>query len=131
MYQAVTRGIRVKVTPRFLPDESEPGSGRFFWAYSVRIDNGSPETVQLLSRHWQIVDGNGHFEEVRGDGVVGEQPVIEPGGHFDYTSGCPLTTPDGTMSGSYRMRVNATGETFEAEIPAFALTSPYARRTAH
>ncbi len=131
MYQAVTRSIRVHVTPRFLPDESDPDSGRYFWAYTVRIDNDGSETVQLLSRHWQIVDGNGRFEEVRGDGVVGEQPVIQPGGQFEYTSGCPLTTPDGTMAGSYRMSVQATGETFEAEIPAFALTSPFARRTSH
>lgn len=131
MYQAVTRGIRVHVTPRFLRDESEPDNGRYFWAYTVRIDNGNAEAVQLLSRHWQIVDGHGRFEEVRGDGVVGEQPTIEPGGHFEYTSGCPLTTPDGTMAGSYRMSVHATGETFDVEIPAFALTSPFARRTSH
>lgn len=131
MFEAVTRGIHVHVTPRYLADESEPESRRYFWAYTVRIHNGGDARVQLLSRHWQIVDGNGRFEEVRGDGVVGEQPVIDPGAAFEYTSGCPLTTPDGTMSGSYRMALLATGETFEAEIPAFALTSPHARRTAH
>ena len=130
MYKAVTRGIRVTVMPRFLEEESAPDEGRFFFAYTVEITNLSTERVQLRSRHWRIFDGNGKLQEVRGAGVVGEQPVLGPGETFNYTSGCPLTTPDGTMQGSYTM-VTASGETFQAEIPAFSLDGPQAKRALH
>ena len=130
MYKAVTRGISVTVTPRFMPEESSPDQGRYFFAYTVEIINGSLERVQLRSRYWRIVDGNGNVEEVRGAGVVGKQPVLGPGESFHYTSGCPLRTPGGTMEGSYAM-VTATGETFDAEIPAFSLDSPHVKRVFH
>jgi ApaG protein len=130
MYQAVTRGISVTVSSRFMPEESSPDEGRYFFAYSVEIINKGLEQVQLRSRHWRIVDGLGQLQEVRGSGVVGQQPVLGPGESFSYTSGCPLTTPDGTMQGSYEM-VTASGETFEAEIPAFPLDSPHVKRVMH
>lgn len=130
MYKAVTRGISVTVTPRFMPEESSPDEGRYFFAYSVEIINLGLERVQLRTRHWRIIDGNGHLQEVRGTGVVGQQPVLGPGESFNYTSGCPLPTPDGTMEGSYVMET-ASGETFAAEIPAFSLDSPFARRAVH
>jgi ApaG protein len=97
MYKAVTRGIRVTVMPRFVEEESAPDQQRFFFAYTVEITNMSTERVQLRSRHWRIVDGRGQLQEVRGPGVVGKQPELGPGETFSYTSGCPLTTPDGTM----------------------------------
>ena len=130
MYKAVTRGIRVTVLPRFVEEESSPDEGKFFFAYAVEITNLSTERVQLRARHWRIVDGRGQLHEVRGPGVVGEQPVLGPGETFSYTSGCPLTTPDGTMVGTYTM-VTASGETFQAEIPAFSLESPHFRRVVH
>jgi len=130
MYKAVTRGIRVTVMPRFLEEESSPDEGRFFFAYTVEITNLSTERVQLRSRYWRIIDGNGRLQEVRGAGVVGEQPVLGPGETFNYTSGCPLTTPNGTMQGTYTM-VTAGGEAFQAEIPAFSLDSPQAKRALH
>jgi ApaG protein len=130
MYKAVTRGISVTVTPRFMPEESSPENGRYFFAYTVEIINTGLERVQLRSRYWKIIDGNGNVQEVRGAGVVGKQPVLGPGESFHYTSGCPLTTPDGTMEGCYIM-VTATGETFQADIPAFSLDSPHARRVIH
>lgn len=130
MYKAVTRAISVTVTPRFLPDESSPGDGRYVFAYSVEIINTGPERVQLLSRYWKIVDGKGQVQEVRGAGVIGKQPVLGPGESFSYTSGCPLTTPNGTMEGCYTM-ATATGDTFEAVIPAFSLDSPHAKRVVH
>jgi ApaG protein len=130
MYKAVTRGISVTVMPRFMPEESSPEDGRYFFAYTVEIINLGLERVQLRARHWRIVDGNGRMQEVRGTGVVGRQPVLGPGESFNYTSGCPLPTPDGTMEGSYAMET-ASGETFAVEIPAFSLDSPYARRVVH
>ncbi|HEX2554594.1 MAG TPA: Co2+/Mg2+ efflux protein ApaG [Microvirga sp.] len=130
MYKAVTRGISVSVTPRFMPEESSPDDGRYFFAYTVEIINTGLERVQLRSRYWRIVDGNGNVQEVRGAGVVGKQPVLGPGESFHYTSGCPLPTPDGTMEGTYDM-VTAAGETFQAAIPAFSLDSPHARRVVH
>ena len=130
MYKALTRGISVTVTSRFVPEESSPDQGRYFFAYSIEITNLSLERVQLRSRYWKIVDGRGNLQEVRGEGVVGKQPVLGPGESFSYTSGCPLPTPDGTMQGSYTM-VTAGGETFEAAIPAFSLDSPYAKRVVH
>lgn len=127
MYKAVTHNIQVTVLPEFLPDRSEPDEGRFFWAYTIEIANLGDSTVQLKSRHWRITDARGHTEEVRGVGVVGEQPIISPGDSFRYTSGCPLTTPSGIMAGSYRM-ASETGEVFDVEIPAFSLDSPHAKR---
>jgi ApaG protein len=130
MYNAVTRGISVRVTPRFVPEESSPEDSRYFFAYAVEIINLGHERVQLRSRYWKIIDGRGEVQEVRGAGVVGKQPVLGPGESFSYTSGCPLPTPDGTMQGRYTM-VTASGETFEAEIPAFSLDSPNVRRVVH
>jgi ApaG protein len=130
MYKAVTRGIRVAVTPRFVEEESSPDEGRFFFAYTVEITNLNTERVQLRARYWRIVDGQGQLQEVRGAGVVGKQPVLGPGETFTYTSGCPLNTPDGTMEGVYIM-VGADGQTFEATIPAFSLDSPHIKRVMH
>ena len=103
MYEAVTRGIRIRVTPQFLEEESAPDERRYFWAYTIDIVNEGSETVQLRSRHWRITDADGHTEEVRGPGVVGQTPVLQPGDSFRYTSGCPLETPSGIMVGSYQM----------------------------
>jgi ApaG protein len=126
-YAAVTRGVRVAVTPRYLPEESAPEDARYFWAYSVRIENLGEETVQLVSRHWIITDGLNRVEEVQGPGVVGEQPTLRRGERFEYTSGCPLPTPSGAMRGAYQMRTEA-GEPFEAVIPEFSLHRPEAAR---
>ncbi|HEV2559729.1 MAG TPA: Co2+/Mg2+ efflux protein ApaG [Microvirga sp.] len=130
MYKALTRGISVTVTSRFVSEESSPEDGRYFFAYSVEITNLSLERVQLRSRYWKIIDGHGAVQEVRGEGVVGKQPVLGPGESFSYTSGTPLPTPDGTMQGSYTM-VTAKGETFQAAIPAFSLDFPHAKRIVH
>jgi len=130
MYKAVTRGISVTVTPRYMPEESSPDDGRYFFAYTMEIINTSLERVQLKARYWKIVDGLGQVQEVRGAGVVGEQPVLGPGESYSYTSGCPLPTPNGTMQGSYIMET-ADGQTFEAEIPAFSLDIPQAKRILH
>jgi ApaG protein len=127
MYEAVTQGVRVSVTPEFLEDRSSPDDGRYFWAYTVEITNERRETVQLRSRLWRITDGNGRTEEVRGPGVVGQQPVLAAGESFKYTSGCPLTTPSGIMTGAYQM-THEDGKLFSVTIPAFSLDSPYARR---
>lgn len=126
-YEAVTRGIAVRVSPTFLPNQSDPARGQFAWAYTVEIANRGAETVQLLARHWVITDGRGRVEIVDGPGVVGEQPTLKAGEAFRYTSGCPLTTPSGDMHGVYRM-ITASGDTFEAEIPAFSLHLPDAAR---
>jgi ApaG protein len=123
-YSATTREIRVSVKPTFLEDQSAPADGRFVWAYQVKIENLGRETVQLRSRHWRITDARGELYEVKGPGVVGEQPVLEPGDTFEYTSGTPLTTPSGIMAGAYRME-NERGETFDIEVPAFSLDSPH------
>jgi ApaG protein len=130
MYKAVTRSISVTVVPRFMPEESSPDEGRYFFAYTVEIINLGLTRVQLRSRYWKIVDGRGQVQEVRGSGVVGEQPVLGPGESYSYTSGCPLTTPNGTMQGSYLM-VTKDGETFDAEIPAFSLDTPHTKRVMH
>jgi len=130
MYERQTRNIRVAVKPAFLDDQSDPDEARYLWSYTVTIENTGAETVQLLSRHWHITDGNGQIKEVNGPGVVGAQPVLAPGQKFQYTSGCPLETASGTMSGRYQM-MSASGESFEAEIPAFLLESPYERRQIH
>jgi ApaG protein len=120
--EASTRGIRVQVEARYAPEHSQPGR-KWFFLYTVRISNEGDETVQLVSRHWIITDATGHVEEVRGAGVVGEQPVLEPGEAFEYTSGCPLPTPFGDMAGSYQM-VTADGERFDAAISPFLLREP-------
>ncbi len=127
MYIAVTRNIQVTVLPEFLADRSEPDKGRFFWAYTIEITNMGPEAVQLISRHWVITDAVGRVEEVRGAGVVGEQPVLNPGEAFRYTSGCPLDTPSGLMAGTYRME-DADGAAFDVQIPPFSLDCPHLKR---
>jgi len=118
--QATTNGVQIEVQARFAPDHSAPHLGQWFFVYTVRIRNVGDETVQLLARHWVITDATGKVEEVRGPGVVGEQPVLQPGEAFEYTSGCPLGTPTGSMRGRYEMR-SAGGARFYAEIPRFAL----------
>jgi len=123
-YTAVTRQFRVTVRPAYLDDQSAPNDNHFVWAYHVEIENLGQETAQLLSRHWRITDARGELHEVRGPGVIGEQPVLEPGDSYEYTSGTPLATPSGIMSGTYQME-NERGETFDIEIPAFSLDSPY------
>jgi len=123
--EATTRGIRVRVQSAYIPDRSQPDQQQWFFAYNVRISNEGTETAQLLSRHWIITDADGRVEEVRGPGVVGEQPVLEPGESFEYTSGCPLRTAFGTMHGTYQM-VTPGGERFDAEIAAFSLGEPHA-----
>jgi ApaG protein len=127
-YEAVTRGIRIRVAPKYLEDQSSPEDSHFVWAYTVEISNDGDETVQLKTRTWRITDGLGRTEEVRGPGVVGQTPVIPPGGSFNYTSGCPLKTPQGIMVGSYQMADEA-GKLFDVAIPAFSLDSPYAPRS--
>ena len=126
-YHATTRGISVSVMPAYLESQSEPDDDYFLWAYTIRIENQSVETVQLLTRHWVITDSVGRAQEVKGPGVVGEQPVLEPGEMFEYTSGAPLPTPSGIMQGSYQMALN-TGELFDVKIPAFSLDSPHEDR---
>jgi ApaG protein len=120
-----TRGIRVTVTPFYLDDRSRPDAHEFFWAYQVQIANQGGSTVQLLRRTWHITDAVGRTQQVHGPGVIGEQPVLEPGGTFEYTSGTPLSTPSGFMRGQYHMVETATAQTFDVTIPAFSLDSPY------
>ena len=128
MYEAVTRGIRIRVTPQFLEQDSAPDEGRYLWAYTIDILNEGGDWVQLRSRHWRITDATGHTQEVKGPGVVGQTPVLAPGASFRYTSGCPLPTPSGIMVGTYQM-TSAAGELFNVAIPAFSLDSPHARRS--
>jgi ApaG protein len=128
MYRAVTRSIEVQVTPRFLAERSSPENGYFFWAYTIEITNRGRDTVQLKTRHWKITDAHGRLQEVRGAGVVGETPVLEPGESFEYTSGVPLPTPSGFMTGTYGM-VTATGDGFDIDIPAFSLDSSSTKPT--
>lgn len=124
MYSAITRSIRIIVKPLFLEDQSSPAESHYVWAYHVRIENQGGETVQLRTRYWRITDAMGVVKEVRGPGVVGEQPVLEPGDSFEYTSGTPLGTPSGIMLGTYQMET-PDGEMFDVEIPAFSLDSPH------
>ncbi len=126
-YRRVTRSIEVAVEPSYLEDQSEPDQRRYMWAYQVRIENRGTETVQLRMRHWRITDANGRVEEVHGEGVIGEQPVLRPGDVHEYASGCPLSTPSGFMGGTYDMETS-TGERFAVEIPVFSLDSPYQER---
>ena len=128
MYQAVTRNIEVTVTPQYLPARSSPESNDYFWAYTIEITNRGAETVQLRTRHWRITDGVGRRQEVKGAGVVGKQPVLKPGDSFEYTSGVPLPTSSGFMTGTYGM-VSDAGEPFEIEIPTFSLDGPEQKRT--
>ena len=126
-YTAETNGILVRVRPSYLAGQSDPDGGRWVWAYQVEIVNLSGVTVQLMARRWVITDGQGRVEEVRGAGVVGEQPVIKPGDSYSYASGCPLGTPTGSMVGGYYM-TDTSGRSFEAAIPAFSLDVPGERR---
>lgn len=124
MYSETTHGILVTVRPDYLEDQSSPTENHFVWSYHVRIENQGAETVQLKSRHWRITDAMGRMQEVQGAGVVGEQPVLQPGQAFEYTSGTPLSTPSGIMVGTYQM-VGADGAVFDVGIPAFSLDSPH------
>ena len=128
MYSAITRKIEVTVKPRFVSERSSPSSGYYFWAYTIDITNRGTETVQLKTRHWKITDASGKLQEVKGAGVVGEEPVLKPGQSYEYTSGVPLPTPSGFMRGSYGM-ITDNGERFDIEVPAFSLDSSYAERT--
>jgi len=130
MYECETNGVRVSVEPDYLEDESDPEINRFVWAYTVEIENRGDETLQLISRSWSIMDASGKTEIVRGPGVVGEQPVLNPGESFRYTSGAPLGTSSGFMTGAYEMRREGGGS-FDATIPAFSLDSPYERGSVH
>src|ERR1041385_4930718 len=128
MYRAVTRKIEVTVTPRYVSERSSPSNGYYFWAYTIDITNLGGETVQLKTRHWRITDALGRLQEVKGPGVVGEEPVLKPGESYEYTSGVPLPTASGFMAGSYGM-ITAAGEHFDIEVPAFSLDSVHAERT--
>lgn len=123
MYRATTRAIAVSVRPEYSEAHSEPEEDRYFWLYTVEITNGGRESVQVLARHWLITDAEGMTQEVRGTGVVGEQPIIPPGETFRYTSGCPLSTPTGIMVGTYSA-TTVDGEAFDIDIPAFSLDCP-------
>jgi ApaG protein len=122
--ETVTRGVRVQVESQYDAERSEPSRNQWFFLYTIRITNEGPDTVQLLTRHWIITDGAGKVEEVRGPGVVGKQPTLKTGESFEYTSGCPLTTPFGVMEGTYQM-VTEGGERFDAKIAPFTLSEPY------
>jgi len=124
MYCQTTRRIKITVEPHYLEDQSSPGDDHFVWAYHIKIENEGEETVRLVNRHWRITDAHGRLQEVRGAGVVGEQPVLEPGESFEYTSGTPLSTPSGIMVGIYEME-SSGGERFDVDIPAFSLDSPH------
>ena len=124
MYHKTTRSIEVTVNPIYLDEQSSPDDNHYVWAYHVLIENNGSVTVQLRDRHWAITDANGRVHEVQGTGVVGEQPVLEPGESFEYTSGTPLSTPSGFMVGRYGM-ISEGGERFDVAIPAFSLDSPY------
>ncbi|WP_420430991.1 Co2+/Mg2+ efflux protein ApaG [Hyphobacterium sp.] len=129
-YECETQGILVRVEPEFLEGQSEPAEHRFVWAYTIEIENRGEQTVQLISRHWSITDSTGKVEVVRGPGVVGEQPVLDPGERFSYTSGAPLETPSGFMCGSFEME-RISGDRFDAVIPAFSLDSPHDPTSIH
>jgi ApaG protein len=122
-----TDGVTVRVVTNFLEDQSVPAQARWFWSYHIRIENHRDDPVQLLSRHWKITDGRGIISHVDGDGVIGEQPLLQPGASHDYVSGCPLPTPSGMMEGHYRF-IRADGSTFLVEIPLFRLVAPATAR---
>ncbi len=127
-YSETTRHITISVQPVFLEKESDPQKNTFMWAYHIRISNEGPETVQLISRYWKITDGLGRIQEVRGEGVVGEQPILQPGEDFEYTSGVPLQTSSGFMGGSYEM-ISDLGERLNVAIPTFSLDCPFDRHS--
>lgn len=124
-YTATTRGVRVSVRSFYLEDQSDHERGQFVWAYRVEIRNEGHVTIQLRARTWLITDGQGRTQRVHGEGVIGEQPTLEPGESFEYTSGTPLPTPSGFMRGAYHMVETVSGETFDVAIPAFSLDSPH------
>lgn len=128
MYEEITEGVRIRVTPAYAPTESAPADHRYFWSYTVEITNLSARTVKLVNRYWRIVDATGKEQEVRGDGVVGKQPTLQPGEAFTYTSGCPLSAPSGMMGGHYGMIDVHAHLPFVAIVPTFALDSPYTDR---
>lgn len=130
-YVKTTRGIRVSVRSFYLEDHSEPEEGRYVWAYRVKIENNSRDVVQLMRRTWHITDAHGRTQHVHGDGVVGEKPLLEPGESFEYTSGTPLDTPSGFMTGLYHMVIPASGENFDVMIPTFSLDSPHLTGRVH
>jgi ApaG protein len=130
MYERTTHDIRIIVKPSFLEDQSQPDQGYYVWAYTITIENHSSETVTLKTRHWQITDAKGKVQEVRGEGVVGEQPRLKPGESFEYTSGAPLPTPSGFMAGSYQMETER-GRPINVDIPPFSLDSPYGVKQVH
>lgn len=131
MYEQETAGMIVRVEPNFMPEESKPDEGRFVWAYTIEIENRTPDPVKLISRFWRITDENGLTQEVRGDGVIGTQPVIGPGQSFRYTSAAPLAAPSGVMMGAYSMVRTDNGEAFDIAVPLFALDSPNNSRLAN
>lgn len=124
-YEETTEGVRVIVRAFWLDDQSQPEDQDYCWGYNIHIENHSDRTVKLLERSWEIIDGSGQTDRVEGEGVVGEQPVILPGGVFEYTSGASLDTPSGIMRGHYRMEEPDTGRCFDVRIPPFSLDSPY------
>jgi ApaG protein len=126
-YEAETNGVCIRVRPVFVDEQSSPEDDRFLWAYHIEIENRGAQTLQLMTRHWRITDGDGRIQHVDGAGVIGKQPVLRPGARFEYSSGCPLTTPCGMMQGAYRFE-DETGASVEATIPLFALDSPYDER---
>ena len=128
MYQRITRGIKIVVRPQYLEGQSKPEEGHFVWAYTVTIENHGRETVTLRTRYWKITDAHGRVQEVRGAGVVGEQPTLKPGDSYQYTSGCPLPTASGFMTGAYQMQMG-DGEMFNVDIPAFSLDSPHEKHS--
>lgn len=130
LFKRTTRAITISVQPTFLPDQSAPDNNHFFWAYTVLIENGGSDTIQLRARYWRIIDANGRSIEVRGAGVVGQQPILRPGESFEYKSGTPLETASGMMLGAYQMQT-AEGETFQVDIPVFPLDSPHEARRVH
>jgi len=130
MYAEITRSIKITVKPVYLEDQSSPSENHYVWAYHIRIENEGSRTVQLINRYWRITDALGRVQEVRGAGVVGEQPVLRPGETFEYTSGTPLSTPTGFMVGTYEMEAS-DGERFNVKVPLFSLDSPYQTRQLH
>lgn len=128
MYEAVTHGIRIKVEPQYVEEQSSPDDSYFFWAYTIEIANEGKSAVQLKTRHWRITDAHGKTEEVRGPGVVGKTPVLDPGESFTYTSGCPLGTASGIMVGSYQMQLQ-DDSLIDVAVPAFSLDSPFVIRS--
>ena len=131
MFEQETAGVMVRVAPHFLPEQSKPDEGRYVWAYTIEIENRRRETVQLISRFWRITDENGVTQEVRGPGVIGQQPVIRPGQSFRYTSAAPLAAPSGMMVGAYSMIGVEGGAPFDIAVPMFALDSPHQKRLAN